>query len=327
MLSGVIHELILQLLRDRDESRESARYGNQSEDRAAALEEQILSLKYLFYNRGDISLQTNPILIGPINNESKTLSIAISWKNILKESFNSSGQQSLSFSDQDDSSLLSLSPFFEIKIGSRHYTEPVDNYLRRTYSSSVDNSSSTLISSMGLTRVQVSRLWDKIALTNLENEVLSALRIISSNIERLSLIGDQSTNRHRIPVVKVAGIDHPLPLRSLGDGMNRLLGIALGLVTTHNGVLLIDELENGLHYSVQTDVWRIIFSLAHRLNVQVFVTTHSWDCIQSFQRAAEEFGENSAMLVRLGQKHTKTVATIYEQQELSVVTKEHVEVR
>src|SRR5438045_2113512 len=76
------------------------------------------------------------------------------------------------------------------------------------------------------------------------------------------------------------------PLYSLGNGMLRTLGISLALVSVKDGILLIDEFENGLYYSVQPDLWQLIFQVARCLNVQVFATTHSWDCIEAFQKAA-----------------------------------------
>ncbi len=79
--------------------------------------------------------------------------------------------------------------------------------------------------------------------------------------------------------------------------MGRLLGVALALVNASDGVLLIDEIESGLHYTVQADMWRLIFRVAHRLNVQVFATTHSWDCIEAFQKAAlEDVAEEGLIL-------------------------------
>ncbi len=68
--------------------------------------------------------------------------------------------------------------------------------------------------------------------------------------------------------------------------MLRALGISLALVNVKDGILLIDEFENGLYYSVQPDLWQSIFRVARRLNVQVFATTHSWDCVEGFQKAA-----------------------------------------
>ena len=78
--------------------------------------------------------------------------------------------------------------------------------------------------------------------------------------------------------------------------MNRLFGLALALVNARGGLLLINEFENGLHHSVQTDVWRMIFRLAERLAVQVFATTHSRDSVRSFQEAAAESPEEGVLL-------------------------------
>lgn len=75
--------------------------------------------------------------------------------------------------------------------------------------------------------------------------------------------------------VKIEGIDEPLPLKSMGDGITRLFHIIVALVNARNGILLIDEFENGLHWSVQPKVWDIVFQLSEKLNVQVFATTHS----------------------------------------------------
>jgi AAA15 family ATPase/GTPase len=72
-------------------------------------------------------------------------------------------------------------------------------------------------------------------------------------------------------------------LKSMGDGINRILTIILALVNSDNGFLLIDEFENGLHYSVQEKLWEIIFSLSEKLNIQVFATTHSEDSILGFE--------------------------------------------
>lgn len=75
----------------------------------------------------------------------------------------------------------------------------------------------------------------------------------------------------------------------MGDGITRLFHIILALVNAKNGVLLVDEFENGLHWSVQEKVWETVFQLAERLDVQVFATTHSRDCVQAFQAAWERY--------------------------------------
>jgi predicted ATP-dependent endonuclease of OLD family len=77
----------------------------------------------------------------------------------------------------------------------------------------------------------------------------------------------------------------PIPLGSMGDGMRRILTLAMCAVNVENGFLLIDEIDTGLYYEVQADMWRLILETAQRLDVQVFATTHSWDCVSAFQEA------------------------------------------
>jgi ABC-type multidrug transport system ATPase subunit len=71
----------------------------------------------------------------------------------------------------------------------------------------------------------------------------------------------------------------------MGDGMTRLFHIILSLVNAKNGYLLIDEVENGLHWSIHAGLWNIVFTMAGRLNVQVFATTHNRDCVRGFHEA------------------------------------------
>ena len=68
----------------------------------------------------------------------------------------------------------------------------------------------------------------------------------------------------------------------LGEGTNRIFTIALALVNARNNILLIDEIDLGLHHSVQEKLWEIVFRFSKELNVQVFATTHSQDCVQAF---------------------------------------------
>ena len=162
----------------------------------------------------------------------------------------------------------------------------------------------------------------------MEEEIVAALRIIESHIERVALVyANGSSEQHtRIPKARIADQDNPIPLRSLGEGMVRLFGLALALVNTRDGLFLIDEIESGLHYSVQPDVWRLVFRLAQRLNIQVFATTHSWDCVEAFQFVTGSHPDEG-QLIRLGRNHDDVIATLFDEQELAIITRDHIEVR
>jgi AAA15 family ATPase/GTPase len=66
----------------------------------------------------------------------------------------------------------------------------------------------------------------------------------------------------------------------MGDGMARLLFLALAIASAPNGLVLVDEVENGLHHTVMERVWRAIAAFARNFNVQIFATTHSQECIE-----------------------------------------------
>lgn len=178
---------------------------------------------------------------------------------------------------------------------------------------------------------KLAALWDLTSLTDLESEVISALKLIDSRVSGVTFVEDinpkkLSKNNSRIPLVKLEGIDEPLPLKSMGDGMTRLFHIIVALVNAKNGLLLIDEFENGLHWSVQSKVWDIIFQISEKLNVQVFATTHSRDCVKGFDSAWEKYPELGAFF-RLNVKDGQVKATEYAPETLADAIDMDVEVR
>jgi len=176
---------------------------------------------------------------------------------------------------------------------------------------------------------QVAELWDNITLTDLKEEIVASLQIIEPSIQDLGLT--ISNPQKRVAIARFKDSKQRISLDSLGEGLTRLFHLTLALVNSSHGFLLIDEFENGLHYSVQPQVWKLIFRLAKALNVQVFATTHSWDCVKAFQQAALPYNEE-AMLFRLGRSvlksdHQKVIAIVYDKDKLQVVTQAEMEVR
>jgi ABC-type branched-subunit amino acid transport system ATPase component len=191
----------------------------------------------------------------------------------------------------------------------------------------VEVMNSKFVSSGGIDKdFQVGRWWDDIALTDKESEVLEVLRLVAPEVQDVNL---KMSEFYRIPFVKI-DLPEPIPLHSMGEGMYRLFGIALALVNAENGVLLIDEVETGLHYSVQPEMWKLIFETAQRLNVQVFATTHSLDCLRAFEHAASQYGEEESMLISLRRHQEdpeRIVAVLADKEELDTIVHSHIEVR
>ena len=182
------------------------------------------------------------------------------------------------------------------------------------------------VGSSGVSSVDTSRLWDKIALTALEDEVIASLSMIYPGLVRISLAASDD-ERVRIPRVKLRDYDEPVTLKSLGDGVSRLFGIALALVSAKDGVLLIDEVENGLHYSVQSQLWQFLINAAEKFNVQVFATTHSTDTIRAFQWAAKSEPRVAGLLTRIDYTGGSPNVTQFDEMDLGIAVTESVEVR
>ncbi len=156
--------------------------------------------------------------------------------------------------------------------------------VRRIYfkASPTDDDNIKFVPASSLSPQKVVALFDKTVLTPDEDLVLEAVRIIEPDIIRLASLGGSGVSA-RVParggiVVKSSKWEERIPIGSFGDGIWRLLGLALSLVGAKNGILLIDEIDTGLHHTVMSKMWKLICATAKKLNVQVFATTHSSDC-------------------------------------------------
>lgn len=170
-------------------------------------------------------------------------------------------------------------------------------------------------------------LWDEVSLTDMQAEVLHALQLVAPEIEGISMIGwAHGGARVRKAIVRSRAFPQPVTLRTFGDGVVRLFGIVLSLCNVRDGVLLIDEFENGLHYSVQVTIWKAIFRLARQLNVQVFATSHSRDCVRAFAEAAAD-SPADGVLTRLTRIDDRIITAAFTESDLKVVTEYDIEVR
>jgi AAA15 family ATPase/GTPase len=208
-----------------------------------------------------------------------------------------------------------------------HLNSPIDSLNQRL---GIDNDSNIIIklNTEPIGTEYIANFFDNIALTEKEDNVIGALQIIEPNLNKLAFIAE-SQYRFRRPIVTLKGSNQRFPLKSMGDGINHILSIILALVNCENGCLLIDEIDNGLHYSVQENLWRVIFDLAKKLNIQVFATTHSNDCINSFTEVLKE--ENNASIggfYRMQKRKSGKIELVeYNAEELNSVSEHNIEIR
>ncbi|MDF1551376.1 MAG: AAA family ATPase, partial [Bacteroidales bacterium] len=112
--------------------------------------------------------------------------------------------------------------------------------------------------------------------------------------------------------VEVKDRDVPILLSALGDGVNRYIAILCAIWASQDGFLFIDEIENGIHYTNYDKLWRIIFAASKDANCQLFITTHSKECIEVFNEVSDsrngayfEFFKNKKSNMISAQKRDK----------------------
>ena len=125
------------------------------------------------------------------------------------------------------------------------------------------------------------------------------------------------------------GAELLFPVNIMGDGMRRMLTILAAVSAMKNGVLLLDEIENGFHYSSLSILWKAIYLACKEYNVQLFATTHSYECIQAFSKVYEEdkSQEDDIRLYRIDREGERHSAFAYTPQVLKAGIEKDFEVR
>ncbi len=179
--------------------------------------------------------------------------------------------------------------------------------------------------SFGFDENRLEEQWSKIALTPTEDDVFSVIKnSIQENFLKLNITSNGV-------LIRLEGEDKPVNIRRLGDGMKRIVSIAMALASSKNKILLIDEIETGLHHTVLSQLWEIIFRYSEKWNIQIFATTHSSDAIRTFRNVASETETTKGMvnILRLqkNRKDGEIEAVAYHYNEVDTILDANMELR
>ncbi|HEY9803314.1 MAG TPA: AAA family ATPase [Leptolyngbyaceae cyanobacterium] len=188
------------------------------------------------------------------------------------------------------------------------------------------------ITSSSLDAEKMIELFDQIVLTPEEKLVEQAVNIIDSKIQRIAPIssikfrGSLDGSRGGFFVL-LSEINQRVPIGSMGDGVWRMLGLALAIVSAKDGYLFVDEIDTGLHFTAMSDMWRMIWETAKRLNVQVFATTHNSDCWMSLASIAQrdDAAEDGIRIHRIEQGKDKSI--VFTEPQIVIAAEREIEVR
>jgi hypothetical protein len=306
------------ILRERSGLRARFSTSREREISARQVSAAVESVRALFH--GTFSGKVgDTISLGPIDEVEELLTISLPWVGAA-------------FADTSDPLEMELflgpeSPLVEIERGAEKTVLSLDWFLRRFGVMLTGTRSSTAyIPAQGLDPTRVSDLWDQVAAAGFAERVEDVLRSVLPELERIYLLGEPASSGRSV-ALQLRGMSRPVPLSSMGDGTVRVFALALSCVRARRGTLLVDEVENGLHHTVQHEVWGSIFDLAETLEVQVFATTHSWDAVDAFQAAANQ-STAEGILYRLEREADGGIyAERYTEEEVAIAADQQIEVR
>ncbi|BBC24815.1 AAA family ATPase [Pseudanabaena sp. ABRG5-3] len=148
------------------------------------------------------------------------------------------------------------------------------------------------------------RLLSDASFYNFKSDVLALLMQMDQNISDIEILLPPESTSSRINIYiqhKKLGL---VPLSSFGDGVRRLLHIALKLASVKGGILLIDELESTIHTEALQNSFQWLAKWSKEMNVQIFATTHSLEAIDSLLAVNHE--SLDLVLYRLEPKENQT---------------------
>lgn len=168
------------------------------------------------------------------------------------------------------------------------------------------------------------KFFNEIQIDKKTDKLIKTLQKIEPNFRNLVL---GSENRLFCDL----GFDQLLPINVIGDGIFQVLSIMLTMYNRENGVVLIDEIDNGLHYSSLKPLWEAIFEMAKEFDVQIFATTHSYECVDVFssvyQELAKDEKEDEVRLYRLDKLDEKLKAVSFTSEMIQTALDHNWEIR
>jgi len=116
-------------------------------------------------------------------------------------------------------------------------------------------------------------------------------------------------------------------LSNFGDGIKHFLNIIIALFSNENKVVYLDEIDSGIHYSVFDKLWEVVLTMSKKQNTQVFATTHSKECIESYARVAKKLEDEEVGLIELGKKDDEIQSIVLDYNEMISEVDNNMEVR
>ena len=158
-----------------------------------------------------------------------------------------------------------------------------------------------------------------------EESLQKILADIDSRIKKVRIDPGEDAEGNQI-IVDI-GLSELVPLSQVGQGVFRVTAILADIIGEQPDVLLIDEIENGLHHSVMAQVWAGLAAIAENLNVQIFATTHSGECLQAAHKAFQKRETYDLAVIQLFRNDSGAQGRVLDQEHIKAAIAEDIELR
>ncbi len=152
----------------------------------------------------------------------------------------------------------------------------------------------TFLDNLGLTNEELKSFFIEVQKKDKEETLYKYINEFDENILNFKILGGEK------PSCKVIDREEYQDLSEFGDGLKHYISIICALYNCKDGYLFIDEIDNGIHYTQLDRIWEIILTISKEQSVQVFATTHSKECIESYARVSEKLEDEDISLIELG---------------------------
>ncbi|MCM1066205.1 MAG: AAA family ATPase [Muribaculaceae bacterium] len=166
-----------------------------------------------------------------------------------------------------------------------------------------------------------SELYAEIIKNKEEEEIYEIMRIVEPRLLDIQLVGkDFYVN---------LGDECRLPVYVMGDGFMKVLELILAIYYSSNGIVVVDEADTGIHFSIMPKLWEAIFTTCRKRSVQLFASTHSLDFIQALVKACHNKTCSSEVAAyKLIRKPADAIAAVrYSGQQLAYSVTQEIEMR
>jgi hypothetical protein len=186
--------------------------------------------------------------------------------------------------------------------------------LKREKPPTANTSCVQYLSSKSLQSYQVIAEWfGNLDLKGRKADIIEVMRLVDSRIKDMSVIIIGGTSG----IYADIDLDTRYQVSMLGEGINRLMLIALAMLANPGSVILIDEIENGFHHSFFPKLWETIGRLVIETNCQVFATTHNHDCMKGAEPLTmDESNPELFRFVRIDHIRGVTDACVFDSDDL-----------